>query len=109
MTFRDPPLLQPSSILTSVVVIHLCARTLSSAYSAVEVFVFFRYTFANLGIQLSEETVGPLQSIEFLGITLDSDLIQASLPLEKLNLEGLTCREHLATAANSELNIQSKT
>lgn len=43
-------------------------------------------TFKNLGVPLSEEkTSGPLQAIEFLGIKLDSVLMQASLPLEKLN------------------------
>ncbi len=29
--------------------------------------------------------LGPLQVIEFRGITLDSNLMQASLPLDKLN------------------------
>lgn len=42
--------------------------------------------FTKLGIPLSEEkTLGPFNTIEFLGITLDSNLIQASLPLDKLN------------------------
>lgn len=42
-------------------------------------------TFESLGVPLShEKTVGPLTSIEFLGITLDSNLMQASLPSEKL-------------------------
>lgn len=39
-----------------------------------------------IGVPLAEEkTSGPLQSIEFSGIILDSDLMRASLPLEKLN------------------------
>lgn len=43
-------------------------------------------TFDELGIPLSvEKTLGPLKVIEFLGITLDSNLMQASLPIEKLN------------------------
>ncbi|XP_047187859.1 uncharacterized protein LOC124850010 [Scophthalmus maximus] len=41
--------------------------------------------FKQLGVPLSaEKTQGPLKTIKFLGITLDSDLMQASLPLEKL-------------------------
>lgn len=45
-----------------------------------------KHTFADLGVPLSEEkTLGPLKVIEFLGITLDSNLMQASLPLKKLN------------------------
>lgn len=45
-----------------------------------------KHTFKKLGVPLSEEkTIGPLQSLEFLGITLDSNSMQASLPLEKLN------------------------
>lgn len=41
-------------------------------------------TFESLGVPLShEKTVGPLTSIEFLGVALDSNLMQASLP-EKL-------------------------
>lgn len=45
-----------------------------------------KHTFTELGVPLSEEkTLGPLKVIEFLGITLDSNLMQASLPLEKLN------------------------
>lgn len=43
-------------------------------------------TFSHLGIPLSEEkTIGPVKVIEFLGITLDSNLMQASLPAEKLS------------------------
>ena len=43
-------------------------------------------TFTRLGVPLSEEkTIGPSQRLEFLGITLDSTLMQASLPLDKLN------------------------
>lgn len=42
-------------------------------------------TFAKLGIPQSEEkTSGPLQAIEFLGIALDSNLMRASLTLERL-------------------------
>ncbi|XP_072522621.1 uncharacterized protein [Salminus brasiliensis] len=41
-------------------------------------------TFHRLGIPLSDEkTLGPSTSLEFLGITLDSVLFQASLPQEK--------------------------
>ncbi|XP_046873720.1 LOW QUALITY PROTEIN: uncharacterized protein LOC124466092 [Hypomesus transpacificus] len=44
-----------------------------------------RDTFDELGVPLSDEkTVGPLTSLEFLGIQLDSVLMQASLPAEKL-------------------------
>ena len=43
-------------------------------------------TFERLGVPLSKEkTVGPSRRLEFLGITLDSNLMQASLPLDKLN------------------------
>ncbi len=43
-------------------------------------------TFYDLGVPLSEEkTLGPLKAIGFLGITLDSNLMQASLPSEKIN------------------------
>ncbi|XP_061585356.1 uncharacterized protein LOC133450379 [Cololabis saira] len=42
--------------------------------------------FSELGVPLSaEKTEGPSTSLEFLGITLDTDLFQASLPTEKLN------------------------
>ena len=42
--------------------------------------------FATLGVPLAEDkTEGPLTSIEFLGIRLDSISYQASLPQEKLN------------------------
>ncbi|XP_029912530.1 uncharacterized protein LOC115362654 [Myripristis murdjan] len=42
--------------------------------------------FSDLGVPLSaEKTEGPSTSMEFLGITLDTNLIQASLPVEKLN------------------------
>ena len=45
-----------------------------------------KHTFKTLGVPLSEEkTSGPCKTIEFLGITLDTVLMQASLPLEKLN------------------------
>lgn len=41
--------------------------------------------FGLLGVPLSaEKTQGPVTAVEFLGITLDSELMQASLPLEKL-------------------------
>ncbi|KAJ8259625.1 hypothetical protein GJAV_G00171580 [Gymnothorax javanicus] len=44
-----------------------------------------RNVFSSLGVPLSEEkTVGPSTRIEFLGIALDSVLMQASLPEEKL-------------------------
>ena len=44
-----------------------------------------RDTFGHLGVPLSaEKTVGPFTSLEFLGITLDSVAMQASLPLDKL-------------------------
>lgn len=44
-----------------------------------------RKVFNTLGVPLSEEkTVGPVTRIEFLGIMLDSELMQAALPLEKL-------------------------
>ncbi|XP_041922810.1 uncharacterized protein LOC121686960 [Alosa sapidissima] len=44
-----------------------------------------RQTFSTIGVPLSEEkTVGPLTSLEFLGIMLDSVKMQASLPEEKL-------------------------
>lgn len=43
-----------------------------------------KQTFERLGVPLSEEkTLGPLKRLEFLGIVLDSNLMQASLPLEK--------------------------
>ncbi|XP_049453891.1 uncharacterized protein LOC125901914 [Epinephelus fuscoguttatus] len=42
--------------------------------------------FSDLGVPLSvEKTEGPSTSLEFLGITLDTNLFQASLPVEKLN------------------------
>ncbi|XP_034562822.1 uncharacterized protein LOC117829305 [Notolabrus celidotus] len=42
--------------------------------------------FRELGVPLSQEkTVGPSTRLEFLGITLDSVLMQASLPLDKLS------------------------
>ncbi len=42
--------------------------------------------FNDLGVPLSKEkTLGPCKAISFLGITLDSDLMQASLPSDKLN------------------------
>ncbi|XP_053170466.1 uncharacterized protein LOC128354229 [Scomber japonicus] len=41
--------------------------------------------FADLGVPLStEKTEGPSTSLEFLGITLDTNSFQASLPIEKL-------------------------
>ena len=44
-----------------------------------------RYTFDKLGVPLSDKkTVGLLTSLEFLGIQLDSVLMQASLSAEKL-------------------------
>ena len=55
-------------------------------------------TFGHLGVPLSEEkTQGPLTSIEFLGIQLDSLLMRASLPAEKL----VRVRAVLASAAVS--------
>ncbi|XP_046888607.1 uncharacterized protein LOC124475816 [Hypomesus transpacificus] len=55
-------------------------------------------TFGHLGVPLSEEkTQGPLTSIEFLGIQLDSVLMRASLPAEKL----VRMRAVLASAAAS--------
>ncbi len=42
--------------------------------------------FSELGVPLSKEkTEGPSTSLEFLGITLDTNLLQASLPAAKLN------------------------
>ncbi len=42
--------------------------------------------FSELGIPIAEEkTMGPATSIEFLGINLDSDKFQASLPKEKID------------------------
>ncbi|KAE8289472.1 hypothetical protein D5F01_LYC11173 [Larimichthys crocea] len=42
--------------------------------------------FTNLGVPLSaEKTEGPSTSLEFLGITLDSISLQASLPIEKIH------------------------
>ena len=42
--------------------------------------------FKELGVPLSEQkTVGPSTRLEFLGITLDSVLMQASLPQDKLS------------------------
>lgn len=56
-------------------------------------------TFKELGVPLSEEkTKGPAKAIEFLGIILDSDLMQASLPLEKL----VRIREAIKSAADAE-------
>ncbi|XP_013863390.1 uncharacterized protein LOC106517215 [Austrofundulus limnaeus] len=44
------------------------------------------HAFSDLGVPLSEEkTIGPLTSLEFLGITLDSSSFQASLPPEKVH------------------------
>ncbi|XP_075336600.1 uncharacterized protein LOC142397143 [Odontesthes bonariensis] len=44
-----------------------------------------RQLFLRVGVPLSEEkTVGPATRLEFLGITLDSDLMIASLPEDKL-------------------------
>ena len=41
--------------------------------------------FSNRGVPLSaEKTEGPSTSLEFLGITLDTNQFQASLPIEKL-------------------------
>ncbi|XP_062249448.1 uncharacterized protein LOC133958576 [Platichthys flesus] len=45
-----------------------------------------RNLFSELGVPLSEEkTIGPSTRLEFLGITLDSLLMQASLPQDKLS------------------------
>ena len=57
-----------------------------------------RDTFDELGVPLSDEkTVGPPDSLEFFGIQLDSVLMQASLPAEKLerirSVIGATCSE----------------
>ena len=42
--------------------------------------------FSDFGVPLSaEKTEGPSTSLEILGITLDPNLFQASLPVEKLN------------------------
>lgn len=42
--------------------------------------------FSELGIPIAEEkTMGPATSVEFLGINLDSDKFQASLPKEKID------------------------
>ncbi len=54
-------------------------------------------TFKNLGVPLSEEkTSGPFKAIEFLGIKLDTVLMQASLPLEKLNRIREIMREQIS-------------
>ncbi|XP_027132806.1 uncharacterized protein LOC109142545 [Larimichthys crocea] len=46
--------------------------------------------FTNLGVPLSaEKTEGPSTSLEFLGITLDSISLQASLPIEKIHRTSL--------------------
>ncbi len=48
--------------------------------------LFFYFNFNDLGVPLSKEkTLGPCKAISFLGITLDSNLMQASLPSDKLN------------------------
>ena len=45
--------------------------------------------FSDLGVPLSaEKTEGPSTSLQFLGITLDTNKFQASLPVEKLNRIG---------------------
>ncbi|XP_034451457.1 LOW QUALITY PROTEIN: uncharacterized protein LOC117767731 [Hippoglossus hippoglossus] len=45
-----------------------------------------RNLFSELGVPLSEEkTIGPSTHLDFLGITLDSLLMQASLPQEKIS------------------------
>ena len=57
-----------------------------------------RDSFRALGVPLSEEkTLGPLTSLEFLGIQLDSRLMCASPPEEKL----VRMRAMLASAAGS--------
>ncbi|XP_037627458.1 uncharacterized protein LOC119489294 [Sebastes umbrosus] len=67
-----------------------------------------RYTFKKLGIPLSEEkTSGPLKALEFLGITLDSNLMQASLPPEKLNRIREVMREVQQVAAFSKRELLS--
>lgn len=60
--------------------------------------------FQELGVPLpAEKTAGPSTSLEFLGITLDSVLFQASLPLEKINRISLIISNFLLTptCANS--------
>ncbi|XP_054463932.1 uncharacterized protein LOC129098839 [Anoplopoma fimbria] len=52
--------------------------------------------FKELGVPLSpEKTVGPSTSLEFLGITLDSVSLQASLPTEKINRISLLISNYL--------------
>lgn len=49
-------------------------------------FLTAQKVFSELGIPIAQEkTMGPAKSIEFLGIKLDSDKFQASLPKEKID------------------------
>ena len=62
-----------------------------------------RGLFQRVGVPISEEkTLGPLTSLEFLGITLDSERMQASLPLEKLARISKVSHEFSTTAQVSK-------
>ncbi|XP_034567346.1 uncharacterized protein LOC117832365 [Notolabrus celidotus] len=61
-----------------------------------------------LGVPLSEEkTVGPATRLEFLGITLDSVLMQASLPQDKLSRIRDAIRSLSASAVLSKRDLLS--
>ncbi len=65
-------------------------------------------TFNDLGVPLSKEkTLGPLKAIEFLGITLDSNLMQASLPSEKINRIREVMRNAKQSASFSKRDLLS--
>ncbi len=65
-------------------------------------------TFNDLGVPISEEkTLGPFKAIEFLGITLDSNLMQASLPSEKINRIREVMRNAKKSASFSKRDLLS--
>ena len=76
--------------------------------------VTLKSVFSNLRVPLSaEKTEGPSISLEFLGITLDTNQFQASLPIEKLNRINLLISNfllpHAAPNTNSSLFLAIST
>lgn len=65
-------------------------------------------TFSKLGVPLSEEkTLGPLHKLYFLGITLDSVNMQASLPIDKLNRIREVLQDFLLTPSVTKRELLS--
>ncbi|XP_063055926.1 uncharacterized protein LOC134449746 [Engraulis encrasicolus] len=64
--------------------------------------------FTELGVPLSEEkTIGPSTTIEFLGIVLDTEKMQASLPLDKLDRIRTVIASFLSAPAVSKREMLS--